>query len=474
MVGFHALLKPYALGLGLSGLLGALLCACHSPLEKFAHEAPPQKRYTLTGVHLIPIEPAGLLRDQTLIVEKGQIVAMGPRQQVKIPPETDILPVQGQYVLPGFADMHVHLAHERDLLLFLRHGITQVRNMAHSPTWAQVAGFPDVRRLREKVRQGELLGPAIFACGPILDGDPPQNGLNQAIARPEQAKEAVQNTAKAGFDCVKVYNRLSRENFDQIVETARAEKVPVMGHVPFAVGIDHALEVKMDSIEHLNAYVENFAGHYRIPADQLLAYGKKTATAGVFNCPTLVMWDQHPPPDDVEALGRDPRFEEIPPFLRQLWAWSIPELYKITYPGPPRDYPQALLELSKRMVKALDEADSPLLIGTDANLTGVHPGSTALREMELFAEAGVSPQRILTAATLNPARLIQQDHVQGSLAIGKKADLVVLKANPLADIRHVRQTQGVLVQGRWLSVAALDQMLKASAYGQVSKDPGAE
>lgn len=450
------------------------ICACHSPLEKFAHETPPAKRYALTGVHLIPIEPAGLLSDQTLIVEAGKIVAMGPRQQVKIPPETEILPVQGQYVLPGFADMHVHLAHERDLLLFLRHGITQVRNMAHSPTWAQLAGFPDVRQLRDKVKRGQLLGPSIFACGPILDGDPPQNSLNQAIGNRQAARQAVVNTANGGFDCVKVYNRLSRENFDQIVETARENKLPVMGHVPFVVGIDHALEVKMDSIEHLNAYVENFAGHFRIPEDQLLTYGLKTAAAGVYNCPTLVMWDQHPPPDDFESLRRDPRFQEIPPFLRQLWAWSIPELYTITYPGHPRDYPQALLTLSKRMVKALDAANSPLLIGTDANLTGVHPGSTALREMELFAEAGITPQRILRAATLHPARLIQQAQAQGSLAIGKKADLVVLKANPLEDIRHVRQTQGVLVQGRWLSVAALDQMLKASAYGQVQEDFGAE
>lgn len=457
-----------------------LLTGCRSYFERISQQenAPNVPRYpptqALVGINVIPIEPSGLLNDQTVVIQNGKILALGPRDQVGIPPEAEVIPLQGKYLLPGFADMHVHLAHERDLLMFLKHGITQVRNMAHSPNWARLVGFPDVRVLRDKVRNHQLWGPEIFACGEILDGSPAQNGLNRAIATRTEAMAAVKETFEAGFDCVKVYNRLSRENFDQIVQTAAEYKLPVMGHVPVVVGIDRALEAKMASIEHLNAYVENFAGHYRIPTDQLEAYGKKTAQAGVFNCPTLVMWDHHPPFRDFAPVAQDPRFQELPPYLRSLWYLSVPELYKVTYPDP-LSYPSHLLSLSKRMVKALYDGGSSLVIGTDANLTGVYPGSTALREMELFAEAGLPAKAILEAATLNPARLLKQEQEKGTVKVGKKANLVVLNANPLEDIRNVRQTVGVFVQGRWLSVEQLNDWLAASRPPSgVPQDPGSE
>lgn len=453
-----------------------LLTACRSYFERISQREDTAKTQiqALVGVNVIPIAPAGILSNQTVLVENGKIRALGPQATIAIPPGAEIIPLQGKYLLPGFADMHVHLADQRDLLIFLKHGITQVRNMAHSPNWARLVGFPDVRELREQVKNQQLWGPKIFACGEILDGSPAQNGLNRAIATRSDAIAAVKETVEAGFDCVKVYNRLSRENFDQIVETAHAYKIPVMGHVPVVVGIDRALEAKMASIEHLNAYVENFAGYYRIPADQLEAYGRKTAQAGVFNCPTLVMWDHHPPYGDFSPVAHDPRFKELPPYLRSLWYGSVPELYKVTY-ADPFSYPSHLLALSKRMVKALSTAGSPLVIGTDANLTGVYPGSSALREMELFAEAGIPPEGILQAATLNAARLLKQEHESGSVSVGKQADFVVLNANPLEDIRNVRQTAGVFVQGRWLSLGQINQWLAESRPPSgVPHDPGSD
>lgn len=440
------------LSLGLSG--------CSSYLERTSHrlsQQPYPRAYALVGVNLIPIEPAGLLARQTVLVKDGLILEIGPQDQIGIPDGFEEIPLAGKYLLPGFADMHVHLAQEQDLIYFLRHGITQVRNMADSTWWGKLAGFPHVPALRDKVRREHWPAPDIFTCGAMLDGNPAQNFLTTPIANPAQAAAAVRQTVQQGFDCVKIYNRLNLQNFWVIVKEAKKYQIPVMGHVPIEVGLEEALKAKVATIEHLNAYLDNFAGGYRIPAERWHEYAQRTAQAGVYNCPTLVMWDHHPDYNNPHKLEQDPRYKRIPGHLRLLWDVSVPELFNVTFPDKAA-YPSTLLAQSKPMVKALYEGGAPLLIGTDANLTGVFPGRTALREMELFAEAGIPNQGILQAATLNAARVLKKDQLQGSIKVGKQADLVVLDANPLEDIRHVYQTYGVMRQGRWWTLPQLEQM----------------
>jgi imidazolonepropionase-like amidohydrolase len=424
-------------------------------------ETPPEladERIAFVHVHLIPIEPAGLHTDQTLLVHKGVIVAMGPAADVPVPAGYRVLDLKGAYVLPGFSDMHVHLAAESDLWQFLRHGITRIRNMGDSGLLGRLAGFPNVLELRERIRRQALPGPEITACGPFLDGDPPQHFMTTPIRHPDQARQRVAETVRAGFDCIKVYNLLSAESFNAIVAAAREHHLPVMGHVPFAVGLEGALNSGMRTIEHLNAYVDNFAGRYRIPPERWAEYARRTAEAGVYNCPTLVMWDAHPPYQNYAQVEADSRYSALPPGLKLLWQISLSELFDVPY-ADKHHYPQALLALSKPMLKALYEGGAPLLIGTDANLTGVFPGRTALREMELWAEAGIPNAAILESATLTAARLVGQTGQSGTLTVGKRAELVVLRENPLADIRAVYTTMGVFIQERWWPLAVLEAQL---------------
>ncbi|MBF2054571.1 MAG: amidohydrolase family protein [Candidatus Sericytochromatia bacterium] len=416
--------------------------------------------YALTGVNVIPVQPAGVLSDQTLLVGQGRTLALGPRDTVVIPAHARQLDLTGRYVLPGFSDMHVHLAQERDLLLFLRHGITRVRNMADSSPLGKLVGFPHTPALREAIATGRKLGPQIFACGPFLDGDPPQNGITTPLSSPAAARAAVRQSAAEGFDCIKVYNRLQPEIFAAVVDEARVLGLPVMGHVPHDVGLDGALAAPMKSIEHLNAYIDNFAGTYRVPPERWTETAAATAAAGVYNCPTLVIWDQHPPSGGFEAVTRHPRYRYVPDYLRWFWQIAYPELFNVTY-ADKNHYLEHILQLSLPMVKALHEGGAPLLVGSDANLTGIFPGWTALREMELLARAGVPSQAVLEAATLNPARMLGQAEHSGRIAPGYAADLVVLGSNPLEDIRAVYDTVGVMTQGHWLSAQTLDQMLEA-------------
>lgn len=416
--------------------------------------------YALVGGNIISIKKPGVIADQTILIQEGKIKLIGPRNSIPIPPDFKRINIQGKYLIPGLSDMHVHLSDERDLLFYLKYGVTSIRNMADNPWWSQLIGFPDVRTLRKKVRHHQLLGPDIFTCGALLDGSPPQFPLNQAISSHYQAEQVVKESVEAGYDCIKIYNLLAREHFETIIKTAKRYHIPVMGHVPFDVGLARALEAPVKTIEHLNAYVENFAAHYRFSETELREYAVKTRQAGVFNCPTLVVWELHPPEENYTAfLKEDVHYPRVAHHLKMFWDQSVPYLFRrVTYHDK-KTYPGVVLELSKKMIKMLYEAGAPLLIGADANLPGIHPGSSVLREMELFSEAGIPNHAILEAATLNAAKAMGKEQVSGSIKVGKIADIVVLEKNPLRDIKHIRSTFGVIRRGKWLSRQYIEQII---------------
>lgn len=439
-----------------------LLSACASTWSQASRELLPQSQtYALIGVNLIPVDQPGVLHDQTLIVAQGRIQYFGPRAQTPIPSGAQRLELAGKYVMPGLTDMHVHLADERDLLLLLRHGVTRVRNMAAYPGWSSLFGFADALALRRRIQAGELPGPEIFACGPILEGEPAQNSLVKVIHNPAEAEAAVRETARDGYDCVKVYNHLAAENFAAVEKTARELGLPVMGHVPYEVGLKGALASEMVTIEHLNPYIDNFASTYRFAETELDQQAQLTQQAGIYNCPTLVVWDWHPPYDqaEIEKMTQSPHYRYLPEHLRLFWRLSIPSLYELTFDDKAA-YPAHQLVLSLPMVKKLYQQGAPLLIGTDANLTGVYPGSSTLREMELFAQAGLPPATIIRAATLTAAEALKQEADSGSLTVGKKAELLVLDANPLEEIQNIHRFYGVLSQSRWMPLKQLEALLE--------------
>lgn len=427
-----------------------LLTACSSYLQKISQANRAQQLYALENVHVIPISSPGVLHNHTLIVRNGEIEALGPTGTVPVPPTAQRLPVAGKYLIPGLADMHVHISSERDLLRFLQHGVTQLRNMSDHSVFGKMLGYPPLPELRDRIKRRELLGPRMTSCGPFLDGDPPQHSLTTVIRTAEEAQQAVQATVEQGFDCVKVYNQLSASNYQAVARAARQAHIPIMGHVPHAVGLDGAISGGMRSIEHLNAYIDNFKAVYRIAPKRWPEAIQRTIDAGIYNCPTLSVWASHPRSEDFTEIEQDPRFRYLIPSMKWFWKLALPD-YIHMQELELELYPTRMLELSSRLVKALADAGAPLLIGTDANLVGIYPGDATWREMELFAQAGVAPQRILEAATLNAAKLWRQEQAYGSIEIGKAADFVLLQDNPLQDISAIRHNVGVMLRGRWLT-----------------------
>lgn len=423
----------------------------------FSAFSPTPTQYAFIHANVIPIQPSGVLSDYTVVVSEGVITAMGPTEDTPLPFFVTPIDLHGQYLLPGFSDMHVHLTRGNDLLSFLKHGITRVRNMAGGPEYQSLIGIPHVPRLRQAIQSHEVLGPDLTGCGPFLDGSPPENGLTTVIDTATKAREAVYQTVTAGYDCVKVYNRLKRSEFETIVTEARRWNIPVVGHIPYDVPLARALTAPMKSMEHLNAYLNLSSTEYRVPFESWQTYAQQTARAGLFNCPTLVLWEKYPSYQAFDNLKTDPRFATLPWFQQQFWLNSMPDAYDITYPDKAR-YASEILYKAKPLVKILHDAGAPLLIGTDANFTGVYPGQTALREMEIFAEVGIPNADILEIATLNAARFVGKSQTEGSIAVGKRAQLVVLKENPLKHIQAVYSTVGVMVQGHWLTLAELESL----------------
>lgn len=411
--------------------------------------------YALQGVHLIPIVPEGVLKNQTLLVRNQRIIAMGDANSVQVPADAIRLNVKNKFVMPGLSDMHVHLDGEGDLLLMLRHGVTRVRNMSENAKVARMAGSPVMPVLKKKVQAREIPGPMLYNCGPILDGSPPKHALTRVIETTEEAQAAVKYTVEKGFDCLKVYDHLSIDRFKDIVQLARQVRLPVLGHVPDAVGWRRAIET-MKSIEHLSGYINSNTAQYRVPPDDWDTALKETARTGVFHCPTIALWAEHAPYNNFAKVKNNPRYDNVPPMTKLLWEASAQRFYDMEYPDK-AGYQARMVSLAQKLSKTMHQHGVKLLIGTDTNMAGVFPGISTLKEMGLFVEAGISTQETLKIATWNAADFFGDTAQRGSLAVGKQADLVVLDKNPLVNMQHIESTAGVMAQGKWWSREALDQ-----------------
>jgi len=208
-----------------------------------AYVAAKRKTVAFVNVNILPMDQNKVLASQTVIVQDGRIAQIGPMNQVKIPKSAEIVQGEGKaFLMPGLADMHVHITEGNDLRLLIANGVTTVRNMS---------GEDKHLLFRNDVKEGRRVGPMIYSTGPLLGSDPPIWRGSRVIVSVEEAREVVIETKKRGFDFIKVYSRLRPEVYATIVETAKKHNLPVVGHVPYDVGFASAVEAGQYSVEHL-------------------------------------------------------------------------------------------------------------------------------------------------------------------------------------------------------------------------------
>lgn len=399
------------------------------------------------NVNVVPMDRDDVVPNQTVVVREGRITEVGPAARVRVPAGATAVDGRGKYLMPGLAEMHGHLPNpnagpeltETVLFLYVANGVTTVRGML---------GYPANLGLRDRIARGEVLGPRLWVAGPALSGN--------AATTPEVGRRMVEEQKAAGYDHLKIQEGLSREAYDTIVATAKRLGVRFAGHVPNAVGVYHVLASGQASIDHLDNYVETVGGPDSADDRRIGQAVAATRSAGTWTVPTLALWEVFLGTDDPATLSTREELRYVPPEWRANWARQVAQLRQN---NPDVDDRVATLALRRRLLKALQDAGCPIVLGTDSPQLFSVPGFSIHRELASMAAAGLTPYQILTAGTRNVARYFGAEREFGTVAAGQRADLLLLDANPLADVGNVARRAGVMVRGRWLPESEIQARL---------------
>ena len=417
------------------------------------------------GVNVIPMDEERILENQRVVVQDGRITALGAEAADAVPAGATVVDGSGKYLIPGYAEMHAHIpapqagsdAVDRTLYLYLAGGVTTIRGML---------GHPSHLELRARSAANEILAPRIFTSGPSFSGG--------TASDPERARAMVREQAAAGYDFLKLHPGLSRPVFDAIIEAANEVGLRVAGHVSADVGLGPALAAGYASIDHLDGYVEALAG-YRdgFPAEEAGFFGfdltaeadpalipelaRATRDAGVWNVPTESLMRHLASPTPPEEMAQWPEMRYMPAATVANWVQRKQAFQSAEGFTPERA--TRYIELRAALIRSLHEAGAGLILGSDAPQWWNVPGYSARRELEYMVDAGLTPFEALAMGTRDAARYFDAEGEWGTIAPGLRADLVLLDANPLTDITNVWQQAGVMVGGRWLPQAELQQRL---------------
>jgi imidazolonepropionase-like amidohydrolase len=400
-------------------------------------------------VNVLPMDSDGVLEKQTVVVRDGRIAEMGPSGKVKVPKDGTAVDGRGKYLMPGIAEMHGHLppwgGAEVDakvaadqMFLFVANGVSVVRGMQ---------GHESQLALRQRIEKGEIAGPTLILGSPALNG--------RAAPDPETGARLAREYKAAGFDLLKILEGLSVETYDAVVAEAKKSGMPFAGHVPNPVGLHHCLDAKQTTIDHLDGYVEALEDdESKIPA--LVEATRKAGTAVV---PTQALWQIFNGTDTPEALAQRPENKYVPASMSAGWA----EARKRALANLDAKKGARVIALRDKVLKALADGGVLLLMGSDAPQQYSVPGFSLHREMKAMAGAGLSPYTILRSGTYNIALHLGGLETFGTVAVGRRADLILLEADPRKDIAHMERRAGVMMRGEWLPEAEIQKRLEAIA-----------
>ncbi|MEW9547363.1 amidohydrolase family protein [Nonomuraea sp. NPDC050783] len=424
----------------------------------------------------------------TVLIKGDRLLAVGRKDAIGVPHGAHVIPLPGKYVIPGLCDMHLHIAPREDVYpaLLVANGITTVREMNGSP-WHH--------HLRRSIEGGRLVGPRWTISSRIVDGAPSLwDGLPQphlSVTSEKEARQAVRAAKAEGADLVKVYSRLPAGLFRVIAAEARRQGLPFAGHVPDLFDAREASDLGMRTFEHMYglflatarqerelrravARVRLDAPYYndwfrRLHAiewkaaavhdrDKAARLFEQLARNGTWQTPTITMYrgldtpaEARPPADQVKYL---PASEGM-----QMWDYVAAEVYLRGRTPEETAQRKELFWRRIELVGALKEAGVPVLAGTDTGTAYVAAGFALHDELVWLTKAGFSSMEALQAATVEPARALGVAHERGTLTRGKAADMVVLDANPLTDIRNTRRVNAVVTRGRYIAAQARAALL---------------
>jgi Amidohydrolase family len=454
-------------------VLAALLIL---PLLLLARANPDRTQAPIAFTHVTVIDVIGGAprRDSTVVITGDRISAIGDSAKLSVPADARVVDATGKFLIPGLWDMHVHWYARDTFTLFIANGVTGVR---------QMFGNSDLLRWRDQIANGSLLGPRMVVASPIIDGPEPVWPNSISVGNEEEGRGAVRRVKQWGADFVKVYALLPRDAYFGIADESKQQGITFVGHVPTSVSPAEASDAGQKSIEHLTGVLIGCSDKEGELRDELVKsrsprprariqmmalenYDKKKA-ADLFarfaknhtwQCPTLTVLRANAYLRD-ENFRRDARLRYVPRQLQQRWSFSIANRDEGDSPGA-----KTLFQKQLEIVGVMHKAGVPILAGTDTGNPFCFPGFSLHDELAFLVIAGLTPVESLRSATFDPAKFFGLDKTLGTIEEGKIADLVLLDANPLEDIRNTQKIDAVVSNGRLFDRKALDKML-ANAEG---------
>jgi imidazolonepropionase-like amidohydrolase len=446
------------------------LCATTSLIACSATKSTPVGTittgiYAITDVTVIDVENGIAVPGQTVLVVGDRIEKIGAQEKVVIPEDARIILGRGYYLMPGLVDAHVHYFDAPVFgRLMIANGVLLVRD----------TGMPNdyILKLRDELNRGATLGPEMITTGAILDGTPPIiPSISLGIKTPEEGRAAVRTQAEAGVDMIKVYSRLDRDVFLAILDEAKKYGLKVVAHLPESVYIEDAAAAGLASSEHFNGFEKviakllgepvnltfkgqaSDAGYFQrlgeVNPEDLQNVYQRIRASGMTICPTVVTFKT--------LTVIKPFFTEDFPHSEYI-SQSVMDLWKSLWTQQ-SDLPDFIWQNWVQMVVGLNKAEVPLMVGTDLMLPGIIPGYSVHEEMVIWQEAGIPAADVLRSTTIVPAQFMGLGDRLGSLSEGKTASMVLVRANPLEDIRNAQQVEGVFLRGQYFSRSDLDRLL---------------
>jgi imidazolonepropionase-like amidohydrolase len=451
----------------------------------------PENILAISDVTVIDATGAPAQPSMTVIVTGDRITAIAQTGRVAIPKNAQVIDGKGKFLIPGLWDMHVHTVigtlPKFYFPLFVANGVTGVRDMA--------ADLGLLKQLRKEIDDGKLLGPRLIG-GQMVDGPLPfWPGLPISVSDEASARQAVASAQHRGADFIKVYSLVPHEAYLALADEAKKRGIPFAGHVPFSVSAAEASDAGQESIEHLEGIwlacsaeepelrkilakavadakdsdqirtsVVRVLNETQLRA--LETYSEEKAAAlfarfaknGTWQAPTLVVKRAGAFMDDSEFTN-DPRLKYLRPGIVETWKnqddWRLKNR-SAEISARSRMIYQKELDLVSKMHRA----GVKMLAATDAVVWYVVPGFSLHDELELFVKAGLTPMEALQTATRNPAVYLGLIDLVGTVEPGKKADLVLLEANPLENTSNTKRISAVVVNGKLFPRVKLDKMLK--------------
>ncbi len=413
------------------------------------------------NVTVIPMTENGVVLENNTVITNGSNIS-------EVRPTVDrdledgafdlVIDGTGKFLMPGLAEMHGHVppTHppanaasyfndeyvENTLFLYVAAGITTVRGML---------GYDHQLELKEKVNNGELIGPNLYLAGPSFNGG--------SISSPEQARKKVIQQKNEGWDLLKIHPGLTLDEYNTMAETANAVGITFGGHVPAEVGIERALEVKQLTIDHLDGYVAYLNAFEDAEQEEKMSeIIQKTIENNVWMVPTQALWETIIGAGNYEVMKEYDELKYIPEAVKNGYNnWVTQNIDN----NSSLDVDAALreAELRQRLLKEMNEAGVLILMGTDAPQLFSVPGFSIHRELPKMVAAGMTPYEIIETGTKNVGLYFQENDDFGTIEVGKRADLILVDSNPIQDVANIQNHSGVMVRGQWLSKEMIDKKL---------------